>query len=57
MKDWILSVPRTDGNVEECRRSDTQRLIMSYSESRARKNAWNREKGWTAFGKSMRKAR
>lgn len=45
MKDWILSVDRTDGNIYECRRNGIQRLIVSYSEARAKKNAWNRNKG------------
>lgn len=45
LKDWVLSVDRTDGNVEECRRNDTQRLIVSYSDARARKNVRNRDKG------------
>lgn len=55
MKDWVLSVNRTDGNVEECRKSDTQRLIVSYSESRARKNAWNRDKGVDRLRKAYAK--
>ena len=45
IKDWILASDRTDGNIVECRRNDTQRLIVSYSDARARKNAWNRSRG------------
>jgi len=45
MKDWILSIERKDGATAECARSDVQRLIVSYSDTRARKNAWNRKKG------------
>ncbi len=45
IKDWILSADHTDGNMEECRKSGTQRLIVSYSAARARKNARNRDKG------------
>ena len=37
IKDWILETDRTDGNIVECRRNDTQRLIVSYSDARARK--------------------
>jgi len=44
-KEWILSVARDDGNIEECKKHESQRLIISYSDNRARKNAWNREKG------------
>ena len=45
IKDWILAADRTDGNIVECRRNDIQRLIVSYSDARARKNAWNRDRG------------
>ena len=45
IKDWILSVDRTDGSMSEYLKSNTQRLIVSYSGTRARKNAWNRNKG------------
>ena len=55
IKDWILSVDRTDGNMEECRKSSTQRLIVSYSETRARKNAWNRDKGLERLRKAYAK--
>ena len=55
IKDWILSVDRTDGNIEECRKSSTQRLIVSYSETRARKNAWNRDKGLERLRKAYAK--
>lgn len=55
IKDWILSVDRSDGNIEECRKSDTQRLIVSYSETRARKNAWNRNKGVDRLRKAYAK--
>lgn len=55
MKDWVLSVNRTDGNIEECRKNDTQRLIVSYSESRAKKNAWNRDKGVDRLRKAYAK--
>ncbi len=55
VKDWILSVDRTDGHTEECRKSDTQRLIVSYSDTRARKNAWNRNKGVDRLRKAYAK--
>lgn len=45
IKEWILSVDKEDGNIRECSRNGSQRLIVSYSENRARKNAINREKG------------
>lgn len=55
VKDWILSIDRTDGHTEECRKSGTQRLIVSYSETRARKNAWNRDKGLERLRKAYAK--
>lgn len=55
IKDWILSVDRTDGHMAECRKSDTQRLIVSYSDTRARKNAWNRDKGVERLRKAYTK--
>ena len=45
IKDRILAADRTDGNIVEFRRNDNQRLIVSYSGARARKNAMNRNKG------------
>lgn len=45
LKEWILSIEKKDGHCEECMKNETQRLIVSYSDSRARKNAWNRDKG------------
>lgn len=43
LKAWMMSVEWADGAVAECRRGGAQRLIVSYSEARARKNAWNRD--------------
>lgn len=45
IKDWILSLPKGDGNVWEYEKENGQRLVVSYSEERARKNAHNRNKG------------
>lgn len=55
VKDWILSIDRTDGHIEECRKSSTQRLIVSYSEARAHKNARNRDKGLERLRKAYAK--
>lgn len=55
IKEWILSIEKKDGHCQECMKGKTQRLIVSYSDSRARKNARNRDKGVarlrTAFAK------
>lgn len=45
VKDWILSICKEDGHSSEYKKNETQRLIVSYSEARSRKNALNREKG------------
>ena len=45
IKDWILAIDRTDGNIIECCKNDCQRLVVSYSDARAKKNVWNRNKG------------
>lgn len=39
IKGWILAIDKTDGNIIECRKNDSQRLIVSYSDARAKKNA------------------
>lgn len=56
IKDWLLAIDRTDGNIIECSRNDTQRLIVSYSEARAKKNAWNRDKGVERLRKAYAKS-
>ena len=55
VKDWILAVDRTDGNIAECLRDDGRRLIVSYSDARAKKNAWNRGKGVERLRKAYAK--
>jgi len=42
---WILSQSKIDGAFYECRKSGKRRLIVGYSEKRAKKDAYNREKG------------
>ena len=55
IKDWILATDRTDGNIIECRKNDRQRLVVSYSDARAKKNAWNRNKGVDRLRKAYAK--
>ena len=55
IRDWLLAVERTDGNIIECRRNDRQRLIVSYSDTRAKKNEWNRSKGVERLRKAYAK--
>ena len=64
IKDRILAIDRMDGNIIECRKNDSQRLIVSYSDARlivsysdarAKKNAWNRNKGVERLRKAYAK--
>ena len=55
IKNWILAADRTNGNIIECRKNDSQRLIVSYSDTRAKKNAWNRNKGVERLRKAYAK--
>ena len=51
----MLGIDRVDGHCEEYRKKSGQRLIVSYSESRAKKNAHNREKGVARLQKAYAK--
>lgn len=42
---WILSTEKRDGTFCEYKKSETSRLIVGYSEKRAKKDLYNREKG------------
>jgi transposase len=42
---WILSIEKVDGNFYEYQKAEKCRLILGYSEKRAQKDAYNREKG------------
>jgi len=43
-KEWILSLEKRDGEFYEMKKNDT-RLVIGYSENRAKKDRYNREKG------------
>ncbi|MDR0834213.1 MAG: IS1634 family transposase, partial [Candidatus Symbiothrix sp.] len=43
--EWILSQNKTDGAFYEYQKTEHSRLILGYSERRAKKDAFNREKG------------
>lgn len=45
VKDWILGQEKKDGSFFECRHDDGERLIVGYSETRAKKDAYNRNRG------------
>ena len=43
--EWILSQPKIPGKYHEYRRKNGERLVLGYSEQRAKKDAHNRQKG------------
>jgi transposase len=45
IKRWILSQPKQDGKFYEMSKTKTCRLIINYSDKRAKKDAYNRDKG------------
>lgn len=55
LREWMMSIEWPDGTVAECRKEGAQRLIVGYSEARARKNAWNRDKGVERLRKAYAK--
>lgn len=55
VKKWLLDIDREDGNCAEYVKRAGQRLIVSYSEARAKKNAHNREKGVARLRKAYAK--
>ena len=42
---WILSLDKKDNVCNEIKRQNGERLIVSYSEKRAKKDAYNRDRG------------
>ena len=45
IKEWILSWEKKDGEFIEYKRENGERLIVGYSAARAKKDAYNRERG------------
>ena len=45
VKQWILSLDKKDNVCNEIKRQNGERLIVSYSEKRAKKEAYNRNRG------------
>jgi transposase len=57
IKSWILSLEKTEGCSYELGKLPKSRLIVSYSESRAKKDVHNRKKGIQRLEKEYRTAR
>lgn len=54
IKQWILSLEKKDGHCYEYKRENDERLIVSYSEKRARKDAYNRNRGIARLRKAYK---
>jgi transposase len=54
VKQWILSLEKEDGCFNELGRLPKSRLIVGYSEKRAKKDKYNREKGVNRLKKAYR---
>ena len=55
VKQWILSRPKSDGKMVEYDKGGGRRLLVGYSDDRARKDAYNREKGIRRLEKAYRR--
>lgn len=51
---WILEQSKEDSRCHEYKCSNAERLILSYSETRAKKDAYNRERGIARLRKSYK---
>lgn len=54
VKEWILRQPREDGRMAEFDKGGGRRLLVGYTDKRARKDAYNREKGLHRLEKAYR---
>lgn len=55
IKEWILNQPKNDCQMIECDKGDGRRLLVGYTDDRARKDAYNREKGVRRLEKAYRR--
>lgn len=54
VKKWILEQDKKDEGYREYKRSNGERLILSYSDARAKKDAYNRNRGVERLRKAYR---
>lgn len=54
IKQWILSLEKIDNACYEHKRQNGERLIVSYSEKRAKKDAYNRDRGIERLRKAFK---
>ncbi len=57
VKQWILSLEKKDMAKYEHRRENGERLVVSYSEQRAKKDAYNRDRGVARLKKAYQNGR
>lgn len=57
VKQWILSLEKTDEACYNYKREDGERLIVSYSDKRAKKDTYNRERGIARLRKTYKSGR
>lgn len=57
IRQWILSLDKHDHTCYEHKRQNGERLIVSYSEKRAKKDAYNRNRGVARLRKAYRSGR
>lgn len=55
IKEWILNQPKDDRRMVEYGKGDGRRLLVGYTDDRARKDAYNREKGVRRLEKAYRR--
>jgi hypothetical protein len=56
IKQWILSLIKEDKTCYEYKRKNGERLIVSYSDNRAKKDAYNRVRGIVRLRKTYKAA-
>ncbi|WP_289464398.1 hypothetical protein, partial [Klebsiella pneumoniae] len=57
MKQWILSLEKVDKACYDYKRENGERLIVSYSDKRAKKDAYNRDRGIVRLRKAYKTGR
>lgn len=55
IKKWILEQPKKDRQMVEYDKGDGRRLLVGYTEDRAKKDAYNRDKGLRRLEKSYKR--
>ena len=54
VREWMLSLPKADGMMAEYYRGGCRRLLVGYTDSRAKKDRYNREKGVRRLEKAFK---